>query len=356
MAHRLPQLTPKLPNGTYRILSPHWMRAFFSRHIPIWYPKTTLRALRIAYKRPIDFKLNVRYDVTLENREGKRERRTIRANIPSRHTTHELATAFRSTQVIWNDSRLRRFGTTTRPLALRQDLRAFFYEAADGVPLLSFLKQEEARSPYWMAKAGQWLHALHALKRTFGRRLSLAQELRNVHYFALNYSGYGTFIKRYHPSVLPVLARAHELLASYRAARRRLEPVLKRHATLNHGDFHPSNILLDGKSEKLSFIDFGNAMVADPYSDVANTLVQLDLLPLNEGVPRRLIERTKQEFFRAYTGGRALTMQERQRFSLFLLRWSLQTLSYTLALIAKYDKRPILYRSVKRAEQAFTDL
>lgn len=356
MRGRKPSITPKLPSGTFRILSKRWMTSFFSRRLPRWYPGRMLKNVVIDYKKPIDFKLNVQYRLVLQDRHGKREERIVRANIPSVHTTHELMAAFQATCALWRDPNLLHYGITTRPLGLERSVRAFFYEEADGQPLLQLLRRGASSGPAWIARSAQWLRTLHGLHLTIGRRVSLAYEMRNTHYFSLNFEGYGKFIQRYHPGVVKQIARVQELLKRYRVARRRFEPVIQRNATLNHGDFHPSNMLVDEKNQTLSLIDFGNAVFADPYSDVTNTLVQLDLLPVNEKVPQRVSQAAQKSFWRSYTNGVALTKHERQRFSLFLLRWSLQTLSYTLALIVQYDKRPILQRSLLRAEKAFRDL
>jgi len=54
--------------------------------------------------------------------------------------------------------------------------------------------------------------------------------------------------------------------------------VISEEPRICHGDFHPLNILDDGRGH-LSVVDWGGATVGDRHADVANTIIELTLVP-----------------------------------------------------------------------------
>lgn len=54
--------------------------------------------------------------------------------------------------------------------------------------------------------------------------------------------------------------------------------VIPEQRSICHGDFHPLNVLTDGRG-RLSVVDWGMAFTGDRHADVANALVELTLVP-----------------------------------------------------------------------------
>ncbi len=84
------------------------------------------------------------------------------------------------------------------------------------------------------------------------------------------------------------------------------------HGVICHGDFHPINVLVDGGAVT-GVIDWANATIEDPASDVGNTRLLLAIAPIDQpaavdllvGVIRRVVVR---RFTRAYQARRSLDM------------------------------------------------
>lgn len=353
MAKRPPPLSLKLPSGRLAVLDRAWMAAYFSARIPRWYPGRTLRRLSVKDAGAYEFKKTLRFTLHLADRRGVVTTHILRGNIPSLDTTHEARVADAAMRILWRHHKRSKKLPLTRPLGYSTRLRLLLYEEAPGLPLLKLLRKHRKISLAWSRAAGRWLGSLHNLRLRGFREKSLAHERREAVYFRFNFYWAG---KRR-------AARAGDLLARYLRERALLDPEIRRSRTLIHGDLNPANIIVDERRHAIQVIDFGNAWCADPMSDLANSLTQYALIRWTFRTSPALLERHARSFMRGYTSIRPLDRSSKRRLLLHTAWWSLQSLSYTLALahfLAINLSRPRLEQMVDdlcdRAERALDAL
>lgn len=315
------------------------MQRYFTKALPRQYPGWNIVDVHIRSLGSTPFKMSLRYDLVLR-KSGAERIIVLMGNVPSLDTTKEIGVAYQALSALWRRSSPA--VTIPHPLIRDNRLRALFYEAVPGRPLTSLILRQRPQTTLATERAGQWLAALHHLRLPVGRKRTLPREQQEALYFTMNY-------EKYYP---PCVERAKALLHQYFVRRKKLSPFIERSAVLIHGDFNPNNVIVDEDRGKVSAIDFGNAWRFDPLFDFANAVVQFELLNWQFGVSWPRLRRLLGRFTASYTAGRKLAGIREKCFSLFLAWWSLQTLSYNLSIHEVTGKRPMIFRSLRRAEDA----
>lgn len=338
-------LSRTLSNGRLAVLSRSFMERYVRQRLARWYPDRTLRTLRIRDDSIFLFKKTIEYTLRLRSRDGAEETHIVRGSMPSLDTTREARVANRAMRAIWSVHRKTGRLPISRPLGFDEQLRILFYEAVPGVSLTHSIRHHEPHVTSATQQAGGWLARLHAAKIAAGHRRTWRRDAREAHYFMLNF-------KARYPSCIPEAAR---LLSAYLVVRKALEEEIQKNAVLIHGDFNPDNLIIrpDGT---IAVIDFGNAWRYDPMSDLANAIVQTELLEWSSRpIPRATLQRLRQEFLIAYELRRRLTRAEQRRLHLFLIWWSLQSLSYIVT-INVVTNPTLVAAALRRARRAFRTL
>ncbi len=335
-----PPLSLRLRNHRYALLDRSYMTRYALRHLERWFPRHRLLDLSIHNHSSFAYKMSIVYHVRLQTPDGSPVLRTVRCSVPSRHTTFEVANAHRTMRAVWNVHTQTGALSIARPLGSDVRLRALFYESVEGTPLQHLLRTTRFRTTRPLYAAGVWLATLHRQRLPGGRRRSLADERREALYFRMN-------LGRFYPHGLPAVER---FLATFFVARTRFARALQRATTLIHGDYNPNNILVQ-QDGGVAVIDFGNARRYDPMSDLANAVVQLGYVP---GITPRDRGRATRALLAGYGSVLPLTRGRQQRYGLFLLWWSVQTLAYTatLPLTTMRNLQPVIARTTATARVA----
>ncbi|MBI4415068.1 MAG: aminoglycoside phosphotransferase family protein, partial [Candidatus Kerfeldbacteria bacterium] len=324
------QLSLTLKNGRLAALSRPFMFRYFARKLRRWYPGASLVELTIKDTSTTAFKKSIAYTLTLLHTNGRRDAHVLRGNIPSADTTIEARVASAAMKSIWSSQDPAICFSVPRPFGFDEQLRMLMYESSPGAPLARRIARRLPTARNEIGKAAAWLAHLHKKKIQSGRPRSLRRERKEAWYFGMNY-------RRYYPACDAETRRLFSIFFKKRAS---LDGEIRKSSFLIHGDYNPTNVLVDRREKKIRIIDFGNAWRYDPMSDYANALVQIEITGWQYGLQRRYVDSLVRTFSRSYEKGNALRGSMINRKRLFLAWWSLQTLSYVLSLDFVTNKTP----------------
>jgi aminoglycoside phosphotransferase (APT) family kinase protein len=122
--------------------------------------------------------------------------------------------------------------------------------------------------------------------------------------------------------------------------------VMPEERSICHGDFHPLNILVDGDG-RFSVVDWGGADTGDRHADVANTMIELTLIPTTSlsfaqraiaAVARRISARRYIDRYRAHLPLDAGRLRYWE--ALLALRWAFQFSLMVRDGSAAYGQKP----------------
>lgn len=146
---------------------------------------------------------------------------------------------------------------------------------------------------------GQSMNSIMAKKPLSFRKM--AREMAALHYQMHTANGDDTGLPALKPWLAEVIRNEPLLTARDKERVLRQLNTLPDGNRLCHMDFHPDNVLVDGRS--FHTIDWISARVGDPYADVCRTCIMLGSTALPPGLSKRdqwLMQRLRQGFLRVY--------------------------------------------------------
>lgn len=248
------------------ITNPHFMKNFLNRHLPtLRQHSLRVNACRISVLRPHHNKLTVEYNLQLSDTTGgefftKTFVGTWRQDEHNKQM-HELLCH------LWNggfdeSNRL----SVARPVAYWKSLHLRLREKVAGKLLREFLYHSDMQLDAPMRTVAAWLAKLHGLNVSVARRpdrQGKTEELRGWQrdLKACN-EEWITHEQQRIDSLMNELIAIDERRTSHQLC-------------LTHGDFHPENIFLRGRT--MTVIDFEQSEMGDPAADLGYLLAELDI-------------------------------------------------------------------------------
>jgi len=155
------------------------------------------------------------------------------------------------------------------------------------------------------------------------------------------------FIKNYGRHSLKVQADGKKILEHfYAAVQKQYHP---KKSGLIHGDLNANNIVIN--KNQVGVIDFGNAWRFDPLCEIANYLVQLELISWRSEVSPRLVDKLNAIFLKNYL---QKTKQNNNRLAekridLWKVWWMMQITAFACSIFIDSKKnRADLNRTIVR--------
>lgn len=282
------------------------------------------------------FKRTFRFIATVADQAGHRSRLILRGNVPSRDTPDEARTANTVQRALWSAGFQSGNFLVSRPFGVIDRLKMNLYEELRGATLESAIHHSSRRAEHLALTSGRWLGQLAQLRLRVGRIRDLNQVDREAAWFEDNFRQ------------LPASQFEESILLLESAVRAQHDIIARRKNTFRtiHGDLNLGNLVaMRGGSTGL--IDFGASWIFDPHSDVGNFLAQVDHRRWRRELTPAVAERLNRSFIRGWRSRQTL---DRRRVTLHRAWWTLQILSYALAIqpeIGKLTAAQAL-RSVRR--------
>ena len=229
-------------------------------------------------------------------------------------------------------------------------LRMILYQGYPGTPLTELIRKKVPDINYYIRRTAKWLLKLHSYKLLIGRLRTYKRENKEANYFMMNY-------KKYYPEIVE---KSKSILNKVLEIKKNIYPEVKKKAILIHGDYNPNNIIInDINKSKLAAIDFGNAWRFDPLSDVANFLIQMELL-FWQGIvmDKKYLEKLNKVFLAEYLKGiKGNKKKIIYKITLYQIWWLMQTTSYNVVIWPTYKaKKRVVRGSIPLALRLFKKL
>ncbi len=147
-----------------------------------------------------------------------------------------------------------------RPLAFLAASKLVLTAKAEGTNLKDLLLSNDGSANSCIRLAGNWLSKLHRAKVKSAKWHHLEEEEKTLNTWVLRLA-----------SLYPSCSERVRLMGRHILE---IERSTQKRSALIHGDFHPSNIFVNGRS--LTVIDFDACCFFDPAQDLGYFLVQLE--------------------------------------------------------------------------------
>lgn len=333
-------LTLILKNKKMAVLDKKYMEKFFEKKLPIYLPDfKKLISLGIDDRSSVSFKKVIKYSIRYLNKSGNIIKRSIRGNIPSIDTTYEAVNANQILMTLeksgFNKGKLQ----TNKPFDYFPKLRMILYQSYPGTILTEFIRKKVPDVNDYIINSAKWLLKFHSYKFLIGRPRTYKREKDEAKYFIMNF-------KKYYPEIVE---KSKYILKKVLEIKKSIYSEVKKNAILIHGDYNPNNILVnDFNKNKLGVIDFGNAWRFDPLSDVANFLIQMELL-FWQGIAmdKKFLEKLKRNFLAEYLNGlKGDRKKILYRITLYQVWWAIQITSYNVVIWPTYQSKKRIVRGL----------
>lgn len=295
-------------------------RFFRETIIPKFYKGAELIDLKLKDQSAYKFKKAVKYTLKLKYPNGKAETRIIRANVPSAHQAWEIKNSDQAMKAIYNHGFDKGKYQITRPLGHYPKWRMLVYEEYPGNIFTDLLLNSRKNLEREVLLASNWVAKFHNLKIKTGRTKTLGRIKDEVGYFVEDY-------KKFSPELQ---AEGKQILETFLKRYKKYYHPKNHH--LIHGDLNSNNIVFNDK--EVGVIDFGNAWKFDPFCDVGNYFVQMELLGWQNRIPLKIIHKYNRVFLNNYLKKtNQNTKAARDQINLWKVWWVMQITAFCVSIL-----------------------
>jgi thiamine kinase-like enzyme len=295
-----------------------FMENFFRKNIQKYFPGAKLISLNLEIKRSF-FRKNFLFTYILNFKKNfKKNQKTIKGKsvIETNNPFDCSKRAYSISKYLWSHNFK---NLIPRPLGYLPSLHLFLYEEIPGESLENLISQKKTRNILrYASRIAKLLKKIHHIKFKIGQIKDYDFEKKqDQHHLAL--------IKNFNPKNYKKFKKFLRSVEVIRTQKQKLFLDPKKFC-FTHGDFHPGNVLIDGKTIK--FIDFGSAGLAEPLTDVANFVLQTELMLRYHLHPFRLslVKKIRSAFLKGYFG-HVTTPQENFKLLYFEIKSLTQIMS-----------------------------
>ncbi|PIS42801.1 MAG: hypothetical protein COT24_01575 [Candidatus Kerfeldbacteria bacterium CG08_land_8_20_14_0_20_40_16] len=303
------------------------MEDFFKKEVvPKYYPKAELISFQLKDQSSYQFKKAVRYTLELLYPNGKKEEKIVRGNVPSRHQTWEITVSDQALNYLYRHGFDQGKYQVTRPLGHYPSRRLQLYEEYPGEILSDRIKKGKGNLKKDIRLASNWTAEFHNLKAKLGRVKTLKAIREDM----------GHFIKNYSKHSLKIQADGKKILEHfYEAIQKQCNP---KKSFLIHGDLNANNIVIN--KNQVGVIDFGNAWRFDPLCEIANYLVQLELITWRGEASSRLVNNLNSLFLKTYLKKTKQNHNQlaQRRIDLWKVWWMMQITAFACSIFVDTKK------------------
>lgn len=302
-------------------ISPKIMEGFFEETIiPKFYKGAKLVDLKLKDQSAYKFKKAVRYTLRLKYPNGKTEIRIIRANVPSTHQAWEIKNSDEAMKAIYKNGFDSGKYQITRPLGHYPKWRMLVYEEFPGKIFTDLLLNSKKNLSKEVLLASNWVAQFHNLKIKKGRSKTFGRMKDEVGYFINDYKKFSPELQAEGKIILETFLRRYKKY--YRP---------KNHHLI-HGDLNSNNIVFEGNN--VGVIDFGNAWKFDPFCDIANYFVQMELLGWQKRIPLKTVQKYNDIFLKNYLKKtKHDTKAAREQINLWKVWWVMQITAFCVSIL-----------------------
>jgi len=247
------------------VTDPHFMRRYLARNLSsLSLHGLDVEACRLRVLRPHHHKLTIEYNLQIGSPKCPSFSHTLvgtwREDVRNLQLHHLLSALWQSGFADPGDL------TIARPVAYSPKLHLRLRERVAGKLLKEWLYQPEADWEPPLRRVAAWLGRLHDTRIEVARRFDPAKEARLLRGWQRDLLACeGGWISGERPRLGQLV---NELIA-------RVAEGMPGEVCLTHGDFHPENIFLRGKT--VTVIDFEQSAMADPASDLGYLIAEIDV-------------------------------------------------------------------------------
>lgn len=248
------------------VTSPQFIRQFFNRHLPsVRQRNMRVRSCRIRVLRPHHNKLTIEYNVRIgsgKNSDGFTQTfvGTWREDERNREM-HDLLCALRDTGFDERDGL-----SVALPIAYWNSLHLRLREKVSGKLLRELLYYPDTDWDAPMRTVAAWIAKLHVTDLRVARRAHRRSETKYLRGWLRD------MLACEESWIAHERERIEDLMEELIALHEERKP---HSLCLTHGDFHPENIFVRGKT--LTVIDFEQSELGDPAGDLGYLLAELDI-------------------------------------------------------------------------------
>lgn len=320
-----------------RAVSRKIMEDFFKKEVlPHYYPKATLVSFKLKDQSSYQFKKAARYTLGLLYSNGKKVEKIVRGNVPSRHQPWEIKVADQVQDFLFQHGFSNGKYQVARPLGFYPNRRLQLYEEYPGEILSERIKKGRGELKKDVLLASEWTAKFHNLKARLGQPKTLERIKKEIGYFVRNYKNHSLKLQKEGKKILELFYQSYQ--KQYNAKKQQLI----------HGDLNANNIVIN--KNKVGVIDFGNAWRFDPFCEIANYLVQLELVGWRGEASAPLINKLNSLFLKNYL---KKTNQQNnptlKQIDLWKVWWLMQITSFACSIFINSKKnRADLERTIIR--------
>ncbi|MFA6272501.1 MAG: phosphotransferase [Patescibacteria group bacterium] len=302
------------------------MEKFFKETIiPKFYRGAKLVGFELKDQSPYKFKKSVRYTLKLEYPNGRMEKRIIRANVPSAHQAWEIKNSDQAMQAIYSRGFDSGKYQITRPLGNYPKWRMLVYEEYPGKIFTDLILDGKPGLEKQALLASNWVAKFHNLKIKAGRTKTLKRVQEEVGYFVTDYKKFSPELEAEGKLILETFLKRYKKY--YRPDRH----------CLIHGDLNSNNIVFNG--DNVGVIDFGNAWEFDPFCDIANYFVQMELLGWQKRASLKTIHKLHDIFLKNYLKKtNQNTKAAKEQIDLWKVWWVMQITAFCVSILVDTKK------------------
>lgn len=218
-----------------------------------------------------DLTTAIKYTLTVENNKGEKTNYQIRGSASSEDEFIQMrAKSYRLMKAMFKNKKFQGNLTLPRPIAFDEELGLLLYLEVSGTTLRHFLRTEPniKEKIKFIKLTAEWLANLHSFDYTL-------TEKQDEEFLQTKIAIFKTAFLRHWQERYSEIEKLLDKILEERLLI--YDPDL---FVLGHGDFTPSNIIIQRRHNLVAALDFIDAAMADPVYDLAVFFVQIEDLAI----------------------------------------------------------------------------